>query len=190
MLSIIITSKTRIKLLIKFFLFDDIQGYLRSMEREFHESTNSIRIELKRFLDAGLLISERKGKRRYYTANKKHPFYCEIRHIVYKTVGIDKILKNINNKVPNLEAVFIVGNFASGVDSDTIELVFVGQGIDPVDINQRVKMVEKLIQRRIMHLLYTPDQMNYFFRNKPHLIIWKAGSKTASPVKHAFSSTT
>jgi DNA-binding transcriptional ArsR family regulator len=181
MLETIISSKTRINLLIKFFLFEETQGYLRSMEREFNESTNSIRIELKKFLEAGLLISEMKGQKKYYKANKNHPLYNDIRHMVRKTVGIDQILENTTPRINNLKALFIIGNFALGVSSDTIELAFVGDDMDAHCINEQVKLIEKLIDRRIMHLLYTPSQMEYFFKNKPHLILWKADIISASP---------
>lgn len=182
MLETIVSSKTRIKLLIKFFLCEETQGYLRCMEREFNESTNSIRIELKKFIKAGLLISEIKGKRRYYTANKDHPLYDDIRHMVHKTVGIDQILKNTASSIENLEALFIIGDLAIGVLSDTIELAFVGHDMDDHCINKQVELVEEIIQRKIMYVLYTPSQMEYFFQNKSHLILWKADHQSVSPI--------
>jgi DNA-binding transcriptional ArsR family regulator len=186
MLETIVSSKTRIKLLIKFFLFEGTQGYLRSMEKEFNESTNSIRIELRRFMEAGLLISEFKGKRKYYKANVKHPLYEDIRHIVIKTVGIDQILKNTASVIDNLEALFVIGNFATGVQSDIIELAFVGHDVDSHCINKQIQLVEKIIRRKIMHVLFTPSQMEYFFHNKPHLILWKAENYSVYPINHKY----
>ena len=153
------------------------------MEREFHESSNSIRIELNKFVSAGLLIAERKGKRKYYRANPGHPLYQEIRRIVHKTVGIDQITEKITNKIGNLEAAFVTGDFANGVDSDTIELALVGTNLDADYIERCVKFVERLIHRRIMYLLYTPDQMEYFFKKKSHLLIWKAEKDSGQPFK-------
>ena len=49
MLDTLITSKTRIKLLLKFFLNAQTKSYLRSLEGEFGESTNAIRLELNKF---------------------------------------------------------------------------------------------------------------------------------------------
>jgi len=49
MIESLITSKTRIKLLLKFFFNSQTKSYLRSMEKEFGESSNAIRIELNRF---------------------------------------------------------------------------------------------------------------------------------------------
>ena len=46
MLDSLITSKTRIKLLLKFFLNTSTHAYLRGLADEFGESTNALRLEL------------------------------------------------------------------------------------------------------------------------------------------------
>jgi len=61
MIEALISSKTRIKLLLKFFLNSNATSYLRGLESEFGESTNSIRIELNRFEEAGMLTSYNQG---------------------------------------------------------------------------------------------------------------------------------
>ncbi len=177
MLSIIISSKTRIKLLIKFFLFDGNYSYLRSMEKEFHESSNSIRVELNRFLSAGLLLSEYKGKKRYYHANQKHPLYKDLKSIVRTTLGINYLIDNCICKVGNLQYAYITGNLAEGINSDFIELALVGSGLDNECIDRLIKKVQKLLDRKIMYLTFTQDQMEYFFKDKPHLLIWRADKK-------------
>ena len=55
MIETLISSKTRIKLLLKFFLNSNTTSYLRSLESEFGESTNAIRVELNRLENAGML---------------------------------------------------------------------------------------------------------------------------------------
>ena len=65
MLDALITSKTRIKLLVKFFLNIENKSYLRGLESEFGESTNAIRVELNRLEDAGLLVSKLKVIRKF-----------------------------------------------------------------------------------------------------------------------------
>jgi len=71
MLETIIKSKTRIKLLIKFFFIDNNRGYLWGMEKEFGETINAVRHEVNNFVDAGLLTSELEGNKRFYKANTK-----------------------------------------------------------------------------------------------------------------------
>jgi len=54
----LITSKTRLKLLTRFFLNQSVDGYLHGLSKELDENTNSIRVELNRLEKAGLLASK------------------------------------------------------------------------------------------------------------------------------------
>ena len=55
MLETLITSKTRIWLLIKFFVNIANKGYLNSLANEFGESTNSVKKELNNLSSTGYL---------------------------------------------------------------------------------------------------------------------------------------
>ena len=59
MLESLITSKTRLRILVKFFINVANNGYLRGLAEELNESTNSIRKELNNLLDAGILKKSR-----------------------------------------------------------------------------------------------------------------------------------
>ena len=72
MLDTLITSKTRVKLLMKFFLNPGTRAYLRELAAEFGESTNSIRVELNRLSDAKIISSENVGRTIEYHANAEH----------------------------------------------------------------------------------------------------------------------
>ncbi len=52
MIEALITSKTRIRLLVKFFLNPTMSAYLRELSEEFGESSNGIRVELNRMANA------------------------------------------------------------------------------------------------------------------------------------------
>ncbi|MCF8360467.1 MAG: hypothetical protein K9H26_17070 [Prolixibacteraceae bacterium] len=93
MLESLITSKTRIKLLLKFFLNSNTTAYLRNLATEFGESTNAIRQELNRFEDSGLLTSKINGNKKMFRANTGHPFFPEINKLLLKHSGIDKIIE-------------------------------------------------------------------------------------------------
>jgi len=58
MIEALISSKTRIKLLLKFFLNSSNKSYLRGLESEFGDSTNGIRLELNKLEEAGLLTTK------------------------------------------------------------------------------------------------------------------------------------
>jgi len=75
MLDTLISSQTRLKLLLKFFLNSSTSSYLRDLESEFGESTNAIRLELNRFEQAGLLSSASIGNKKMFSANTQHPLF-------------------------------------------------------------------------------------------------------------------
>ena len=84
MLDVLITSKTRRKLLVKFFKDPHTSSYLRELAEEFNESTNAIRVELNRLVDANLLTLRSEGFYKIYQANTHHEYYKDLHNIVLK----------------------------------------------------------------------------------------------------------
>lgn len=173
MLESLITSKTRIKILFKLFLNENAKSYLRGLEKEFGESSNSIRIELNRLIDAGLLSSEQIKNKRVYMANRKHPLYGSINNMLRKIVGIDKLIERVMSKIGNLESAYLVGEFAAGHDSDTIELTLVGYNLDDQYIENLVRKAEEKIDRKIVYMSLTPEQLTWVLKDRDKLLIWK-----------------
>ena len=95
MIETLISSKTRVKLLLKFFLNSSTTAYLRGLEEEFGESTNSIRLELNRFEHAGFLESYSESNKKVFKVNAKHPLFKDINSIVLKLVGLDHVIDYI-----------------------------------------------------------------------------------------------
>jgi hypothetical protein len=153
MIEALISSKTRVKMLLKFFLNANSSGYLRGLEQEFGESSNSIRIELNRFENAGMLVSYSKGNKKFFQANRKHPLFNEIHNIVLKHIGFDTIINNVIEKLGDVKQVYIAGDFASGKDSQIIDLIFVGE-INQSYLINLVQKAEKLITRKIRFIIF------------------------------------
>lgn len=160
-------------MLLKFFLNSETKSYLRSLEQEFGESSNAIRVELKRMEGAGLLQSEFSGNRKYFRANTQHPLFNDINNILKKFVGIDQIIVRITNHIGALQAAWLTGDIAKGRDSKIIDLVLVGQNLDAKYISALIARAEELIDRKIRHLVLTPDQMTDYFGKKTTFLIWK-----------------
>ena len=100
------------------------------MAKDFEESTNSVRVELNRLAEAGLLLTEDEGKTKVYRANDKHPFYEEIKNMVSKFLGLDELMERIVKRMGEVERAYIVGDYAMGIDSGTIEMILVGKNLD------------------------------------------------------------
>ncbi len=176
MLKSLITSEIRIKLLLKFFLNPKNRAYLRQLSNEFNESSNGIRVELNRLVEANILDTETKGRNKLYRANSSHPLYEEIRKIVLKSTGIEKVISNIIDKLGDVEIAFIRGDYAIGHDSGLIELVVVGNKINKAELERVRKKTEKLIKRKISILLLTTDEYKELknkFLSEPNLILMK-----------------
>jgi hypothetical protein len=174
MLESLITSKTRTKILLKFFLNEQTVSHLRGLEAEFGESSNSIRLELLKLENAGLLSSAVKGNKKLYFANINYPFFTEINNILKKTVGIDQIIEQITSQIGNLQAAYLIGDFAIGKDSETIEMALIGDHLDQSYIDKLVIKAEQFISRRIQYIVLNKEEMIQSFSNKPVLLIWKS----------------
>lgn len=178
MIESLITSKTRIKLLLKFFLNSETKSYLRSLETEFGESTNSIRVELNRLETAGLLNTSLEGNKKIFFANTSHPLFNDINNILKKFIGIDQIIEKITSQVGDLQAAYLTGDFATGNDSQIIEMVLIGNKLDHEFIDTLVLKTEEFISRKIKYIVLTQEELTRVFRDKPVLLIWRSEIKS------------
>ncbi|WP_163712870.1 ArsR family transcriptional regulator [Mangrovibacterium lignilyticum] len=174
MLESLITSQTRLKLLLKFFLNSDTTAYLRGLEAEFKESTNAIRVELNRFEGAGLLTSNWEQNKKVYAANKQHPLFSNIHDILLKHVGIDRIIKDVISKLGKVERAWLVGEMAAGKNSKAIEIVIVGNEIDEEYLEKLLKKAEALINRKVLISTFkVEDEDSLLKKANNSLLLWK-----------------
>lgn len=153
MIEALITSKTRIKLLLKFFLNPNTSAYLRGLSKEFNESSNAIRLELNRFEGAGLLISLNEGNKKLYEVNKRHALFDSLQQIVRKYAGIDEIIENILKGLGNLEKAFLAGDMAKGNSSNVIDLLLIG-AINKTYLLETINKAEKILGKKINCSIY------------------------------------
>jgi hypothetical protein len=157
MLDALITSKTRIKLLLKFFLNSSKQDYLRNLETELGDNTNAIRVELNKLEAAGLLKSFSQGNKKIFQCNIEHPLFGDINSILMKITGLDQLISRVLNQVGELKRVYLTGDLAQGNDSEIIDLILVG------DINREyysdlVIKAEKYIKKKIRFVVFQPQE--------------------------------
>jgi hypothetical protein len=174
MLEALITNKTRLRLLLKFFLNSTSRSYLRNLETEFDESTNAIRIELNRFERAGLLSASMKGNRKMFQANTKHPLYPDLNNILRKYVGFDQIIEKVVHKLGGVKKAYITGELAKGNDSNTIALLLTGDNIDKTYLARLSDKTSELINRKITcTILKEGDEIEYLVEHPEAFLIWK-----------------
>ena len=158
MLGTLIQSKTRLKLLHRFFLNPDSSAYLRGLAQEFDESTNAVRVELNRFEEAGLIWSHKDGNKKMYQVNTKFPMFNELQTIAFKHFGIDQIIEQVIEKLGDVEAVYLTGDLARGIDSKVVDVTLIGKDIDNSYLARLVGKAEELIGRKIRTLTYELEE--------------------------------
>lgn len=162
MIDTLISSKTRLKLLLKFFLNSKTSAYLRSLECEFGESTNAIRLELNRFESAGLLETHVSGNKKIYQANTKHPIFPDIQNILKKFIGIDQIIEKVISRLGDISKVYVIGDFANGKDSQIIDLIIIAQKLDRTYLSSLIEKTETLIHRKISYIILNQTEFSDF----------------------------
>jgi len=165
MLNSLITSETKIKLLLRFFLNPNARGYLRQLSKDFGESTNGIRLELNKLMQADILKAEMNGRNKIYRANTRHPLFEDIRNIVLKSTGIDKVVSNILQKLGDVKMAFIRGDYAAGRDSGLIDLVVVGESVNMEEVERVRQKTEGLINRKISVLVLNSTEYDNLKEN-------------------------
>ncbi len=178
MLDNLITSKTRIKLMIKFFINSNTTAYLRNLAEEFGESTNGIRQELNRFEDAKLLKSKNEQNRKVYQANIKHPYFGEMHRLLLKYVGIEEIVESVVNQIGELEKGYIINDFAQGNPGNILDLLLVGRNFDHEFLNKLIRKAEENVSFKIRYIAVSPEEAEHYIPDKTRtLLVWAAGDK-------------
>ena len=149
MLNELITSKTRLRLLIKFFISQANSGYLNGLANEMGESTNSIRKELNHLYGAGYLNKLKQDNKVEYKVNVNHPLYETLRKVVLKHLGLEDLVEAVLERMGNVEFIALVGDYAKGIDSGNIEVFLVGNDLNFNYISQLEDKIENLIGRKV-----------------------------------------
>tara|TARA_B100001939_G_C16913851_1_gene605930 strand:- start:600 stop:1118 length:519 start_codon:yes stop_codon:yes gene_type:complete len=168
MLDTLITSKTRLRLLIKFFISQANHGYLNGLAHEMGESTNSIRKELNRLFNAGYLVKIKNNNKIEYKANDKHPMFLTLQKVVRKHLGIEDMIEAILFRMGEIDKIILIGDYANGIDSGKIEAVLEGNNLDMDYIVNLQSKVENLINRKVSFYLTSK-----FLGKKPYIILYE-----------------
>ena len=171
----IISSKTRIKLLVRFFFNPAIKSYLRELAKEFNLSTNAVREELNQLTKTNLLKSQKNGRNVYYAANPDHPLFPELKSMVSKVMGMDQVIDGIVSRLGDLERAYLIGDYAEGKDTGIIDLLLVGR-FDQYHLNDLTRKTERYINRKIRPLTLSTEEYGKLLPELdkgPKVLIWQ-----------------
>ena len=172
MLGELITSKTRLRLLIKFFVSQANRGYLNGLATEMGESTNGIRKELNHLQGAGYLKKVKINNKVEYKANTDHPLFDVLRKVVLKHLGLEDLVETVLARMGDVDQIILVGDYARGNDTGNIEVFLIGKGLNMDYITQLENKIEDLIGRKVSFYLaskFSPD--------REHIVLFNSKEK-------------
>lgn len=160
----------------RLFLNPDQQSYVREMADDFGVSPSQVKQELDNLNQSGLLNSEKSGRQIFYSANNKHPLFPELQSMVRKSLGMDRIIESILERLGSLKAAYLVGDYAEGKDSGIIDIVLIGE-IDEDNLSDLTKKTERYISRRIRSLILDEKEFKKLIKKgslEPKFLLWES----------------
>jgi hypothetical protein len=146
------------------------------LAKEFNVSSNAVREELNQLTSTNLLKSEKNGRQVYYTANTDHTLFPELKSMVGKVMGIDKVIDGIVSRLGDLESAYLIDDYAEGKDTGIIDIILVGD-IDHYHLNDLSRKTERYIKRKIRYLVLSQEeylQLLPKLKKRPRISIWEA----------------
>jgi len=143
-------SRLRRDLLAYYFTNPHASLYLRELARRLDADPANLARELARLEAAGLFVSERRGKQKYFRLNRGYPLFDEVRSIVSKTVGMAERLRTALKEVDGVEEAYLFGSFARNQQdaASDIDLLVVGEP-RLEDLENAMRRLERQFHRDI-----------------------------------------
>ncbi len=158
----LIISKVRVKLLQTFFSQPQEMFYIRQLTRLTKEEINAVRRELLHLQTAGLLKSEKRGNRLYYSLNPHYLFYPDLIAMIAKTYGLGKAIIKNRRKLGKIKYAVLFTRFVRHLPRkpDTVDLLLVGNIILP-QLAALIADQEKRLGREINYTVMTEEELKY-----------------------------
>ena len=157
-----IISKVRVKLLEVFLTNPTEMSYIRELTRKVGEEINAVRRELLHLQGAGMVKSEARGNRIYYTFNKNYGFHKELVSMVGKTTGLGLAISKSAPKLGKLKFAMLSGRFVRQMPrvNGAVDLLLIGDLIMP-QLTELVKEQEAKLSREINYTVMTEAELSY-----------------------------
>ena len=146
--------------------------YVRELTRATKEEINAVRRELEHLQKAGLLKSEKRGNRLYYSVKTSFSIYPELSNLVSKSSGLGRLVLKNRSKLGFVKFAFVSQKLTRGLprDPEEVDLMLIGKIIMP-QVAIIVKSAEKLLNTEINYSCMTEDEFKYRMNHQDPFII-------------------
>ena len=149
-------KKNQAALLNLFFTNPERSFYMQEIGRILGKKPGTFQRTINNMVSEGMLISEHKANARFFQVNTKYPIYKELKSIVFKTVGVQGILREVLDEIGDVRFAFIYGSYAKAKETSfsDVDLVVIGN-TDEDKLIKELDTLENKFQREINYKLYT-----------------------------------
>lgn len=152
-------SRTRAALLTVFCTHPAEQFYSRKLARDLGFALASVQLELGRLERLGLVTTELRGKEKLCRVNEQHPFFPELKRLVYKSTALGDTLREALAGVGEVEAAFIYGSVVKGGERPTSDIdLFVLGKPDQTRLATALREAEGRLGREVSLAIMSPDE--------------------------------
>ena len=162
MLQVLITSKTRVKLLC-IFLDDPTSMYhVRELVRRSNEEINAVRRELMLLEKRGILVREQRANRVYYYFEKTYPFYPDLIRVYAKISGLGADILENKVKLGKIKYAMLSGKFVRRIreKEGEVDLLVIGTVVLP-ELSLLVRKEEARRGKEINYTVMTEEEFNF-----------------------------
>lgn len=158
----LITSKTRIKILLLFLGNLEEMFHVREIVRRVDEEINAVRRELILLEKKGILNREARANRVYYSLDKNYPFYFDLIKIYAKESGLGYDIVKNRAKLGRIKYAMLSGDFARNTENngESVDLLVVGVVVLP-ELSLIIKKEEERKKREINYTIMNEDEFNF-----------------------------
>lgn len=157
-----IISQARVKMLELFFTNVDEMYYVREITRKTKEEINAVRRELERMIGVGLLKSEERGNRLYYSLNKQYVFFQELQQMVVKDTGLGGKIRRLRRKLGTLSFVMFSGKFVRRKlpAQGEVDIIVIGDVV-LAELEALIKEEQEVIGREINYAVFSDEEFAF-----------------------------
>lgn len=172
MLSDLITSKARVKLLDVFLANPSEIYHVRELVRRTEDEINAVRRELLFLEERGVLTKEGRGNRVYYNLSKNYPFYFDLLKLGAKTVGLGREILINRAKIGKIKYAMFSGRFARRLKkgNNQVDLLIVGMVVLP-ELALLIRDEEKRLDTEINYTVMTEEEFSFRKKKRDPFIL-------------------
>ncbi len=172
MLSGLIVSRVRIKILELFFLNLGKMFHVRDIVRRTKEEINAVRRELAHLEKIGLLAKERRANRLFYSLRRDYPLYFDLLELITKTTTLGAAIISSKAKLGKVKFAMISGKFARNLprSSNDVDLLVVGKVVLP-ELSQIVRQTEIKREKEINYTVMTEEEFDFRKKRRDPFIL-------------------